>query len=113
MTKLLHLNRLDTAPEVTRPDPARRIAGEPVHTTWNLEARGTLYAGLWHSTPGAWRIAYDAWEYFHIHEGVSVLTDAEGVETTLRAGDSFVTRPGFTGSWQVIEATLKDYVSQT
>ena len=113
MTQLLHLNRLDTVPEVTRPAPARLIAGDPVHTTWNLETRGNLYAGLWHSTPGAWRIVYEEWEYFHIHEGVSVLTDADGVETTLRAGDSFVIRPGFKGSWRVVEATLKDYVILT
>ena len=110
MTNLLRLDRLGAKPEVTRPDAARVIAGDPVHTTWNLETRGTLYAGLWHSTPGAWRIYYDEWEYFHMREGVSVLTDADGVETTLRAGDSFVIRPGFTGTWRVIEATLKDYV---
>ncbi len=34
----------------------------------------------------------------------------QGVATTLRAGDSFVIRPGFLGTWRVVEPTLKDYV---
>jgi uncharacterized cupin superfamily protein len=28
----------------------------------------------------------------------------------VRAGDSFVIRPGFRGTWEVLETTLKDYV---
>ncbi|MFM2367115.1 MAG: hypothetical protein RIR95_1723, partial [Pseudomonadota bacterium] len=31
----------------------------------------------------------------------------------LHAGDSFVIRPGFSGTWQVLETTLKDYVIRT
>ena len=46
----------------------------------------------------------------HILQGVSVVTDAAGVAVTLRAGDSYVIRPGFAGTWDVIETTLKDYV---
>ncbi len=42
--------------------------------------------------------------------GHSILTDAAGVETHLRAGDSWVIRPGFAGTWEVVETTLKDYV---
>lgn len=110
MTHLARLSRDGIAPEISRPDPAKVLAGDPVHTTWNQETRDTLYAGLWHSTQGAWRIDYAEWEYVHILEGVSILTDAEGRETTLRAGDSFVIRPGFAGSWRVVEPTLKDYV---
>lgn len=110
MTHLLRLDRTGITPEIYRPAPERVISGDPVHTTWNVEDRGCLYAGLWHSTRGAWRISYDEWEYVHILEGVSVLTDAEGTQTTLRAGDSFVIRPGFSGIWTVEEPTLKDYV---
>jgi uncharacterized cupin superfamily protein len=110
MTHLARLSRDGITPDTSRPDPAKVLAGDPVHTTWNLEQRGTLYAGLWHSTVGEWRIAYEEWEYVHILEGISVLTDAGGHATTLGAGDSFVIRPGFTGSWRVVEPTLKDYV---
>ncbi|MEO8242604.1 MAG: cupin domain-containing protein [bacterium] len=113
MTPLLRLTRDGTPPEETRPDPVKVIAGDPVHTTWNVEMRGGLYAGLWQSTPGEWRIDYSEWEYVHILAGVSVLTDEAGQATTLQAGDSFLIRPGFRGTWRVVETTLKDYVILT
>lgn len=96
--------------EVERPAAEKVIAGDPVFTTWNFEERDGLFAGLWQSTPGKWRVSYDEWEYCRIREGVSVLTDAEGVAHRLEAGMSFVIRPGFSGTWEVIETTLKDYV---
>lgn len=104
------VSRDGITPEVTRPDPAKVLAGDPVHTTWNIEERGGLFCGLWQSTPGTWAVSYAEWEYVLIHEGVSVLTDADGTATTLRVGDRFIIRPGFTGTWHVIETTLKDYV---
>lgn len=110
MTHLHRVAREGIAAEESRPDPAKVVSGDPVHTTWNIEERGTLYCGLWQSTPGKWRISYEEWEYVHILKGVSVLTDALGQETVLRAGDSFIIRPGFSGTWEVLETTLKDYV---
>ena len=110
MTLLQRIAREGIAAEESRPDPEKLVAGDPVHTTWNIEERGTLYCGLWQSTPGKWRISYEEWEYVHILKGVSVLTDALGQETVLRAGDSFIIRPGFSGTWEVLETTLKDYV---
>lgn len=100
----------DVAPETTRPDAARVIAGDPVHTTWNLEERDGLYAGIWESTPGCWRVVYTEWEYCRILSGVSVLTEDGKPPLTVRAGDSFVLRPGFCGTWEVVETTRKDYV---
>lgn len=97
-------------PEVDRPDPSRVISGDPVHTTWNIEDRDGLYCGLWQSTPGKWRVNFTEWEYVHIHSGHSIVTDSAGVETHLQAGDSFFLRPGFQGTWEVVETTLKDYV---
>ena len=110
---LLKLTRDQVTPEVTRPDPAKVVAGDPVHTTWNMEVRGNLFAGMWHATVGEWRISYTEWEYVHILEGYSVLTDEAGVATHLRAGDSYLIRPGFNGTWRVVEPTLKDYVILT
>ena len=110
MTLLAHINREGIIPEVERPDPARVIAGDPVHTTWNMEEAHGLFCGMWQSTPGTWRVAYAEWEYVHIHAGISILTDAAGDAVTLRAGDSYIIRPGFAGTWQVVETTLKDYV---
>jgi uncharacterized protein len=102
-----------TSAVVERPDPARVIAGDPVHTTWNLEDTDGLYCGLWQSTPGKWRLTYTEWEYVRILQGVSVLTDADGHSVTLREGDSWIIRPGFDGTWEVVETTLKDYVIRT
>jgi uncharacterized cupin superfamily protein len=96
--------------ETERPAPEKVVSGDPVFTTWNLEDRDGLYAGIWQSTPGAWRVSYDEWEYCHILDGVSILTEDGKPPQTLRAGDSIVIRPGFIGVWEVIETTRKDYV---
>jgi len=113
MPALLRLTRPDAAPDISRPDPAKLIAGNPEHRTWNIEDRDGLYCGFWQSTPGIWAISYDEWEYCHILEGVSILTDAQGVAQTFRTGDSFVIRSGFVGTWTVVETTLKEYVIRT
>jgi hypothetical protein len=97
-------------PETERPDPAKVVSGDPVFTTWNLEERDGLYCGIWQSTPGAWRIAYDEWEYCRILEGRSVITEEGGEAVPVGAGDSFVIPPGFRGTWEVVETTRKDYV---
>ena len=96
--------------EITRPDPAKVIAGDPVHSTWNSDEGGGLHVGQWHSTVGTWRLTYDEWEYVHIRQGHSVLTPDGGAPIHLRPGDALVIRPGTSGTWQVIEPTLKDYV---
>ena len=113
MTLIVQIDRKTVPPAVTRPDPAKVIAGDPVHTTWNQEDRDGLYCGTWQSTPGAWRVSYDEWEYFSIRSGHSILTGADGTVTELRAGDAIILRPGFCGVWTVIETTLKDYVIRT
>lgn len=98
------------AGEEERPDPARVVAGDPVHRSWITDEREGLVAGIWESTPGAWRVAYDEWEYCRILAGHSVLTADSGEVTAVGPGDSFVIRPGFTGIWEVVETTRKDFV---
>ncbi len=110
MTTILRLIRDSITPEVDRPDASRVVKGDPVHTTWNAEDVDGLYCGLWQSTPGAWRISYDEWEFVHILEGHSVLTATDGTSVTLKAGDAWIIRPGYEGVWEVIETTLKEYV---
>lgn len=101
----------DTAPSETgAPASDRLISGSPEFTTWNAEERDGLYCGIWRSTPGKWRIVYDEWEYCHILEGHSILTEDGGEPRHVKAGDSFILRPGFKGTWQVVETTTKDYV---
>lgn len=97
-------------PEAGAPAPGRLIAGDPQFRTWNVEEADGLYAGLWESTPGKWRIDYDEWEFCHILAGVSVIAEEGGEARTVKAGDSFVICPGFRGSWEVLETTRKEYV---
>lgn len=111
MTLFLKIDTTCIAPEEGAPDVGRIIEGEPRFKTWNAEeADGGLYAGVWEATPGKWRIVYDEWEFCHILAGVSVIEEDGGAARTVRAGDSFVLRPGFKGSWQVLETTRKEYV---
>lgn len=97
-------------PEVERPNPEKVVSGNPVHTTWNIEDDDGLYCGIWQSTPGAWQVEYTEWEYIRILSGHSVLRGDDGTKTELKAGDSFIIRPGFKGVWEVVETTVKDYV---
>jgi uncharacterized protein len=97
-------------PEADAPAADRILSGAPAFRTWNAEERDGLYAGIWEATPGKWRISYDEWEFCHILSGVSVITEDGGEARTVRAGDSFILRPGFKGSWEVVETTRKEYV---
>jgi len=111
MSAFLAVNTNTLEPEAGAPAPDRVISGAPKFRTWNVEERdGGLYAGIWESTPGKWRIVYDEWEFCHILSGVSVIAEDGGDAHTVKAGDSFVLRPGFTGTWEVLETTRKDYV---
>lgn len=107
------LKDLETRPyETGAPAPDRILRGDPRHRTWLLDesADGKIFAGIWESTPGAWRIVYDEWEFCTILTGVSIVTPAGGAPVELKTGDSFVIRPGFTGAWDVVETTRKSFV---
>jgi len=111
MSAFLAVNIDTVEPEAGAPAPDRVVSGAPKFRTWNVEERdGGLYAGVWEATPGKWRIAYDEWEFCHILSGVSVIAEDGAEARTVRAGDSFVLRPGFKGTWEVLETTRKEYV---
>ncbi len=111
MTNAMRFDIDSVEPEVGAPAEDRIISGNPQFRTWNLEeAEGSLYAGIWEATPGKWRIVYEEWEYFSILAGHSIVTEDGGEPIHLKAGDRLVLRPGFKGTWEVIETTRKDYV---
>ncbi|MGZ2473031.1 cupin domain-containing protein [Sinorhizobium medicae] len=110
MSHMLKFDLSSVGAEVGAPAPDRLISGNPEFRTWNLEGAGNLYAGIWEATPGKWRIVYDEWEYFHILFGHSIVTEEDGEPLHLKAGDSLVLRPGFKGTWEVVETSRKDYV---
>ena len=91
----------------------RLISGNPIFRTWNVEERDDgVSSGIWESTPGKWRTSFERWEFCHIITGVSVITEEGGEARTVKAGDNFAIRPGFKGTWEVIETTRKAYVSK-
>jgi hypothetical protein len=107
------LDRLDEIPfEAGEPLPGRVLSGAPVFRTWTFEETpdSKVFAGVWESTPGKWRIVYDEWEYCSILSGVSIVTRDGGTPVRLCAGDAFVIRPGFEGTWEVVETTRKLFV---
>lgn len=110
LTLLADLDGIE--PETGAPAADRILSGSPVFTTWNGydSADGKRFAGVWRSTPGAWRILYDEWEYCEILEGESIIAHDDGRSWTLKAGDRFVIEPGFQGSWTVVATTTKRYV---
>lgn len=113
MSLILFPPALDpAAAESGAPAPERIIEGVPECRTWTLNesADGKTFAGVWEATPGAWRIAYDEWEYCAILSGVSEVTRDGGETTRLKAGDHLVIEPGFTGVWRVVETTRKTFV---
>lgn len=113
MSFLLRFDPADLGlPEEGAPLPERIVSGDPRQRTWNLETLpdGALFAGVWESTPGAWKVDYEEWEFCTLTEGVSVLHEEGKAPVRLEAGDSFVLRPGFKGIWEVVETTRKLYV---
>lgn len=111
MSHVLAFDLEGIVPEYGAPAPEKILAGDPRFTTWNIEEReGGLYAGVWEATPGKWRISYDEWEYFRILAGHSIVASETAAEIHLKPGDSLILRPGFKGSWEVVETTRKEYV---
>lgn len=87
------------------------IEGSPKHSIWKQEtADGNISTGVWQSTKGKWKFHNTHWEYCRIRSGISIITEDGGEPKTVKAGDSFVLREGFRGTWEVIETTQKDYV---
>ena len=111
MTAAVRFDLSAVEPEEGAPASDRLVSGNPRFRTWNVEeADGGLYAGVWESTPGEWRVVYEEGEYFHILEGHSIVTEEGGEPIHLRTGDRLILRPGFKGTWEVVETTRKDYV---
>lgn len=115
MTPQLNIYDLDALPEpvVSAPPAERILAGTPEFKTWELDRdeAGRVTSGIWESTPGSWISIKDgAWEYATLLSGLVELAEEGKPARTLKAGDSFVMRPGFRGAWNVLETTRKLWV---
>ncbi|MDI6028781.1 cupin domain-containing protein [Corticibacterium sp. UT-5YL-CI-8] len=111
MTKFTTLDIDEADAELSAPPQQDIISGVPRFRHWPVDiAERGVSAGQWEATPGKWRFANDHWEYCRILTGVSVITEDGGSAQRVSAGDSFILRAGFSGTWEVIETTRKDYV---
>lgn len=95
------------------PAAEKVLKGTPEQSLYNHYESpcGQMNAGVWEGAVGQWTVNYTEHEYCEIVQGVSVLRDLDGGTKTLRAGDRFVIPAGFRGTWEVLEACRKIYVT--
>lgn len=101
------------APRHSKPDAAKLIAGDPTFTNWDIDSGrdDQVETGIWQATPGTQHsIKGEIYEFCHILEGVVEITENGKDPVTYRAGDNFVMKPGFVGTWKTIETVRKIYV---
>ncbi|AZG74349.1 cupin domain-containing protein [Shewanella livingstonensis] len=88
------------------------LTGNPLQSVQNhFESPCKQFnVGVWQSESGRWNINYSEYEYCDIVEGCSIITDSQGQQLTVNAGDKFVIPAGFTGTWEVVNHCKKIYV---
>jgi len=107
----LHPVKGQSPVEIAPVAPDRLIEGGPqTRTIVDYQRDGAVFAGEWSADVGAWRVAYDEWEFCHVLEGACELTPDGGAPQFYQAGDSFVIEPGFTGVWRVLSPMRKKFV---
>lgn len=96
------------------PKNERLVSGKPERCTQNHFANdsGEVFAGVWSSEVGSWRIEMGASEdeFFFVTHGRCRLTDDVGNVFECAAGESLVIPAGFKGVFEVVEALTKHYV---
>jgi uncharacterized protein len=97
---------------VSKPAADRLLSGTPQHTARNFfsDTTGQLFAGIWESTAGRWRVRYSENEFCHITSGEVRIESTSGDAYLFKRGDSFVIPAGFEGVWHVIQPVTKLYV---
>lgn len=94
-------------------DPARLAPGSAIPQQYvrNLftDATGKFFAGIWRSSPGAWRVSYTENEICVLTAGRVRISDDSGRVWEFGPGDCFVMPAGFHGRWEVLESARKFY----
>ena len=108
---------LEGTPELSHPKPDRLLVGNPLRETWNaldasLQGAAGLSTGVWRCQPGRWRIAFGPTEQevFTVLQGLCRIHSDVGGYQQAGPGQAIRIPPGFTGSFEVIEAVTKVYV---
>lgn len=92
--------------------PDRVVEGDPHHRSevHFTSPDGKFSVGFWTSTPGKWHAFGNKDEYCYIVSGRCALISSTGERQEFTQGDSFVIPDGFTGYWEVMETTTKQFV---
>lgn len=89
----------------------RLINGAPLERVHNVftNTKENFFCGVWESTTGKWNLNYTEDEFCYMIEGKAILTDAQGHEEIIQAGDAFVVPAGYQGTWETIGTAKKFY----
>lgn len=93
--------------------PERLISGDPNFKTWEQDSScgGMISTGVWETTAGEWcSMKGKNFEFCYIVSGSGELIPEGGMPAAYKAGDAFVMKPGWVGTWRAIEKTRKIFV---
>ncbi len=115
MSKLLVPFNFDQLgePREYRPPAEKVIEGDIVCRNWDIDSAkdGKIRAGVFESTVGMnHSIKGEAWEFCLILSGIVEVTEQGEAPVTYRAGDCFIMKPGYVGTWRTIETVRKVWV---
>lgn len=113
LLKRIELDNLGT-PKLSEATPERLVSGTPSFKTWAIDSsrNDEVHTGIWEATPGVTHsIKGELCEFCYILSGVVEITEQGGEPAIFKAGDSFVMKPGFVGTWHTIETVRKIYVT--
>ena len=99
----------ESTPIETDLDGWKKIEGEPTMKTWIEYSTDEALCGTWEATPGTYEATYNNFEFVHLVEGKIVITPEGGKSHTVKAGDYFVVKQDFKGTWKIEEKVLKHF----
>jgi|1186.fasta_scaffold07419_2 uncharacterized cupin superfamily protein len=84
--------------------------GEPLESGAVLYDDGTVSAGVWECTPGAFPSEKSGIsEFMHFVAGEATITDEDGTEHEIRPGVAMMFPDGWRGTWDVRRTVRKTY----
>ncbi|MET3616179.1 putative cupin superfamily protein [Rhizobium aquaticum] len=100
-------------PHASKCPPERLVEVDPSYKSWEQDNvnDGSIRCGIWEATPGSHRsVRGESWEHCTPLSGVMDLIEDGKEPRRLKAGDTFVMRPGFVGTWRSIKTVRKLWV---
>lgn len=101
-------------PRESRALPGNTVEGAPTYKSWEMDniGNGHIRSGIWEATPGAHRsVKGSSWEFCTLLSGEMEMVEDGKMPRRLMAGDTFIMRPGFTGTWRTIKTVRKLWVT--